>query len=171
MRRHLSISVLLALALAVVAGGCGEKDEPEPAAPQAQATGRSGTGTAAGGSGAGANDASPGGGEKLSPEQQIEANVAAVVGGGDPQAACADLVTARYVKRAYGDAQGCRAAVSGQKPFDVAVSDVQIRGAAADARAKPAGGPNKGETLRVELVEDGKSWKVDAAISNAPAGP
>jgi hypothetical protein len=157
-----SLIAALALALAVTLGGCGEKDEPEPAPPTTVAGSETTTTTTPGGGG---------GGGKVSPEEQIETNVAAVVGGNDPKATCAELATARYVKQAYGDEQGCRAAVSGRTAFDVAVSGVEIRGATASARAEPAGGPNKGETLRVELVEEGKTWRVDSAISNAPAGP
>jgi hypothetical protein len=157
------VVAVLALALAVGLAACGEKEEQEPAPPTAAASGGNTTSTTTPPTG--------GGGGKVSPGAQIEANVATVVGGGDPQAACAELVTARYVRQAYGDEQGCRAAVSSQKAFDVAVTGVEIQGATAAARARPAAGPNKAETLKVELVQDGKTWKVDSAISNAPAGP
>jgi hypothetical protein len=163
MRPRLLIAA--ALVAALVAAGCGEKGESEATAPSTVAgsepTNTTTTAKPTGGDG----------GQKLSPEQQIEVNVADVIGGGDPNATCADLVTARYVNQAYGDEQGCRAAVSGQSKFGVAVSAVEIRGAGATARAKPAGGPNKGETLKIELVQEGKTWKVNSAISNAPAGP
>jgi hypothetical protein len=161
-------AIAAACALAVGIAACGEKDEPEPTT--AERTFGSQTQPATTeepGEGHGGGH----GGGRLTPKQQIEDAVATVVGGADPKAACGELVTPRYVRQAYGDEQGCRAAVGGQKRFDVAVSEVEIEGRFATARAVPKGGPNKGETLKVELVLEGKSYRVDAVSSNAPAGP
>jgi hypothetical protein len=94
-----------------------------------------------------------------------------VIGGGDPNAACAELVTPRYVRQAYGDEQGCRAAVAGQPRFEVEVRGIEIEDPGAGAEAHPQGGPNKGETLEVRLVEQAGSWRVDYVRSDAPAGP
>ena len=41
----------------------------------------------------------------------------------------------------------------------------------AETTAVPDGGPNKGETLTVRLVDEGGVWKVDFVRSDAPAGP
>ncbi|MFI5025192.1 MAG: hypothetical protein ACHQCI_00360 [Solirubrobacterales bacterium] len=165
--RHALTASLAALALFLAA--CGEKSEPEVVAPANGGNGGSAstttTNTTAGGQGGG------GGGQKATPEDEVEDAAIAVLGGGDVGAACTDLVTERYVKSAYGDAQGCKAAVSKQGSFSVSVSDIQINGSKATAKAKPAAGPNKGETIKVELVEEGGTWKVDSAVSNAPAGP
>ena len=166
--RHALTASLAALALFLAA--CGEKSEPEVVAP------------ANGGNGRGRVDDDHehdrrrpgrrgGGGQKATPEDEVEDAAIAVLGGGDVGAACTDLVTERYVKSAYGDAQGCKAAVSKQGSFSVSVSDIQINGSKATAKAKPAAGPNKGETIKVELVEEGGTWRVDSAGSNAPAGP
>jgi hypothetical protein len=158
-----------ACALAVGSAACGEKDEPEPTTAEGTFDSQTHTATTQEpGEGQGGDDH---GGGRLTPKQQIEDAVETVVGGADPKAACGELVTPRYVRQAYGDEQGCRAAVGGQKPFDVAVSEVEIEGNSATARAVPEGGPNKGETLKVELVLEGKSYRVDAVVSNAPAGP
>jgi len=168
-RRLLPISLAVALAAGIVA--CGEKDEADPAPPTV-ATGATGPGGAREPDGAG----EPGGAGKgsdggVTPQEQVERVVEAVVGGGEPDAVCQGLVTDRYVKRAYGDEAGCRAAVATQAAFEVDVGAVEIADARASARAKPRGGPNKGETIRVKLVEAGGTWRVDSALSNAPAGP
>ena len=165
---------LLAIALsAALAGGvaaCGEKDEPEPVPPTASGTtGQTGPGEA---DGAGKDEPGDGKGEsRPTPKQQVTGAVRTVIGGGAPSAVCEKLVTQRYVQQAYGDAQGCRAAVAAQGVVAVEVSAVEITGTSATARAVPRGGPNKGETIKVKLVEEGNSWKVDSALSNAPAGP
>jgi len=165
------ISIALAGALAAGVVACGEKDEPEPAPPTV-ATGATGPSeTPGGGEGSGGGGDGNEGGRQVTPEEQVERAVDAVVGGGDPDEVCQDLVTGPYVTRAYGDEAGCRAAVATQDPFGVDVSAVRIAGAGATARAKPRGGPNKGEMIRVKLVKGGGAWKVDSALSNAPAGP
>jgi hypothetical protein len=164
MRKAVALAASLALAAALAA--CGEKEEPEPVAPDGGGTQVEKTTTATeptGGNGGG-------GGQTLSPEAEVEAAIRGVLGGNDAAYACVEAATARYVKAAYGDEAGCRAAVAKQKQFRVTVSAIDIKGDTATARAKPAGGPNKGETIEVELVDDG-GWKVDSAVSNAPPGP
>ena len=172
MRLPATLAVFGALALTTAA--CGEKDEPQPVPPEPQAGAPATTTTLeeppSGGGGGGGGDGADGGG-RLSPEETIEANVVDVIGGDDARLACSELVTTRYVRRAYGDASGCRAAVSSRRSFDVDVSRVRIRGDTATALARPAGGPNRGEAIAVELVSEGRAWMVDSALSNAPAGP
>ena len=157
--RYLALIAVLAL-LGLGAAGCGEKEEPDVGGPKAGGDGGSG---GAGGGG--------GGGGAASPEEQIDAAVEAVLGGAEPADVCGGLSTSAYVKEAYGDEQGCRAAVARQDSFAVKVGKVDVSGAKATAEAEPSAGPNKGETIDVELVEEGSEWKVDSAISNAPAGP
>jgi hypothetical protein len=165
MRPGLTAAIALVLALGVAA--CGEKEEPEPGPPVGGTTvgGEGGQGADEGG------EPSGGGAGERSPEQEVERAVEVVLGGGDPEAACSDLVTDRYVRTAYGDEQGCRAAVEKQGKFAVAVTAVDIRAAVASAKAKPARGPNKGETITVKLEDERGTWRVDSAVSNAPAGP
>lgn len=156
---------ILVVAAALLLAGCGEKSEPEVVAPSegdATTTARTNDGGGNGGGG--------GGGQQASPEEAVEDTVVAVIGGGDPASACGDLVTERYVRTAYGDTRGCRAAVPKQGSFRVQVSAVRVNGSKATAKAEPAGGPNKGETIAVKLVDE-KGWRVDSALSNAPAGP
>jgi hypothetical protein len=163
---RIALTALAALALAAGTVACGEKEEPEPAPPVTAATGGGGDAGASGG-----GQQSGGGAGGRTSEQEIEAAVETVLGGGDPAAACSDLVTPHYVEVAYGDEQGCRAAVEKQGKFAVAVTEVEIAGDTARARAEPAGGPNKGETIRVVLLNQDGAWRVSGALSNAPAGP
>jgi len=160
---------LAAALLALAISGCGEKSEPEvdtSAAATTDATTATTSTTATSGGGGGG-----GGGQQADPEQQVNVAVVAVLGGRDPAAACSEFATATYVKKSYGNEQGCRAAVNKRGTFSVDVSQVKIQGKQATAKAKPAAGPNKGETISVDLVEAGATWKVDKALSNAPAGP
>lgn len=164
--RRARVSALLA-ALAVGLTACGEKDEStatEPLAQEPQETETDGGGTDI-------TAEEGGGGSGPSAEKQVEETVVAVVGGGNSALACNELVTPAYLRDAYGDEQGCRAAVSQQDRVDVAVEQIEIAGATATARAVPAAGPNRGETLRVELVHEAGAWRVDSLRSNAPAGP
>ena len=162
---HSALAIATAVLIAAGLAACGEKDEPEPVTPtgglgqDAQTTTTTTTGTEGGGGG-------------QSPKAEVQASVITVLGGTDVAAACSDLVTARYVKRAYGDEQGCRAAVAKRQKIAVAVGNaIKIQGNTATAKAVPGSGPNKGETIKVELVQEGGTWKVDSALSNAPAGP
>ena len=157
-------TVLAVLALA----GCGEKSEPEvdtsaSATSTTSAATTSTTATSGGGGG--------GGGQQADPEQLVNVAIVAVLGGRDPAAACSELATEDYVKKSYGDEQGCRAAVNKRGAFSVDVTQVKVDGKQATAKAKPAAGPNKGETITVDLVQEGDTWKVDKALSNAPPGP
>ncbi len=160
-----ALAIASALLVATGLAACGEKDEPESVAPTMDGQQSAQTTTTT-------TEPNGGGGGQKQPslEEEIETTVAAVLGGGDPSS-CSGLATTRYVRTAYGDEQGCRAATQKQDPFDVAVTAVDIRGASATAKAKPAAGPNKGETIKVELVKEGPIFKVDSAVSNAPAGP
>jgi hypothetical protein len=158
---------LAALALALSA--CGEKDEPG-AVPQVGAgqLGDGGGTEGAGGGGSGDGSAQSSG---VAPEEQIERAIEAVIGGNDPQKTCEELATIVYVKHSYGDVQGCRSAVTKQDPFAVDVTGTDVTGKTATAKAKPRGGPNEGETLKVELVREGDAWKVDVVRSTAKVGP
>ena len=154
---------MLAAALALAA--CGEKNEPAavPAASAGQSAGSggdAGTSTDGGASSAGVND-----------KQQIATAAQAVIGGNTPQNTCAKYATIVYVKHAYGDVKGCRSAVAEQKPFAVQVGDVDLNGKTAIAKAKPRGGPNRGETLKVDLIRQEGIWRVDLVRAHVKVGP
>ena len=164
MRKAVALAASLALAAAMAA--CGEKEEPEPVAPAEDVT------TDVGGGGGGQAGGQPGGQNESGKKQPpIKLTVETVLNGSAKSLCSGPAVTERYVKAAYGDVQGCEAAIASQPAFDVAVSDIEVSGDTATAKAVPDGGPNKGETIRVELVNEGGTWKVDSAVSNAPPGP
>jgi hypothetical protein len=162
--RAILIAAMLATALALAA--CGEKDEP--AAVPAASAGQSGGSvddddvgtTQSGGTSAGASD-----------EQEIATAAQAVIGGNDPAKTCEKYATIVYVKHAYGDVKGCRSAVAEQKPFAVNVTAVDLNGKTAIAKAKPKGGPNQGETLKVDMIHQEGVWRVDLVRSNVKVGP
>jgi hypothetical protein len=163
--RPILLTALLGAALALAA--CGEKDEPAPV-PAASAAGQSGDD---GGSGDGGNGAPGRNLSGLSDEEQIETAAQAVIGGDDPDETCEKYAMVVYVKHAYGDVKGCRSAVAQQKPFAVDVSAIDVTGKTATAKAKPKGGPNQGETLKVDLIQEDGAWKVDLVRSNVKVGP
>jgi hypothetical protein len=161
--RPILLAVVLTAALALTA--CGEKDEPGavPAASAGSSAGSDddGNGSAqAGGSSTGASD-----------EQQIAKAAETVIGGNDPRETCEKYATIVYVKHAYGNVKGCRSAVAQQKAFAVDVSAIDVSGNTAKAKAKPHGGPNEGETLKVDLIEQEGTWRVDLVRSNVKVGP
>jgi hypothetical protein len=96
----------------------------------------------------------------------------------DPALACGELVTAEYLRTAYGDEQACVAAVrSGSQARSVRIVSVKRSDGRATVKAIPAGGPSAGETLTITAVIEhsdaleGDVWKVDAVRSNVPVGP
>jgi hypothetical protein len=106
-----------------------------------------------------------------SEKKRVTDAVAAAIGSGDPDVGCETGVTAGYVADAYGDEQGCRAAITEQGGFGLVVKGVRISGDSAEATAVALDGPNANETLRVRLVSEDGEWKVDFLRSDAPAGP
>lgn len=169
----------LAAALAVLApAGCGGDDGQSSTistAATAESTAEasttsSTTATTDGGettSGKGTGDGSKG----PSHETTIERNVVAVVGSNEAALVCGSLATGRFLREAYGSAEGCRAAIAAQPASEVEVSRVEIDGEAASAIAIPARGPLAGEEIEVTLVLEQGRWKVDTLIADVPAGP
>ena len=151
--------------MAMAVSACGEKDES--AATDAEVTQT----TAGGGAGGGGGGEAGGGAGGASDEDQIADSVATVLGGNDPGEVCEEFATVVYVKHSYGDVQGCRAAVEKRPAVDVDVTVGKVDGKTAEATATPKGGPNKGEELKVDLVNENGGWKVDVVRSNAPVGP
>ena len=160
--------------------GCGGDDDETtptttPTEEQAGATGGGGeTGPQAGGGEGGGNEArNPGeaGEEGPTGREAIERNVAAVIGGDDPEVVCDELTTDDFVRSAYGSLEGCQDAVPAQQEVDVRVVAVEIDGPSARATAIPLEGPSKGDRLEANLVLEDDVWKVDSLRSNAPVGP
>jgi hypothetical protein len=116
--------------------------------------------------------ASPPSGGGFSNDQLIRSATTTVLASGDPVAACETYATANYVTNAFGDADGCKAAVaSGGHARGVTMTRIVVDGDRATALAVPIGGPSANEVLDVTLVKDGDTWEVDSATSNVPVGP
>jgi hypothetical protein len=112
-------------------------------------------------------------GEPLDDDAEITQTLQAVLAGSDPRAACGERVTDRFLRRSYGDAAGCEAALKGAAPAkDAGVTQVVVHpDSVAQALARPAGGIYDGQKLRAELVLDDGTWKLDSLRSNVPVGP
>lgn len=108
----------------------------------------------------------------LPPEARVDLAIKGVLASAVPQLACRRYATERYVKKAFGDRQGClRSTVPASAAAYLKVTGVEIDGEKATARALPSGGPSDGEKIDVELVRQGGIWKVDSLRSNVPVGP
>jgi hypothetical protein len=163
-------AVLACLALCGGAAACGS-DDGSPQTTAAAVTGANETD----------NQKAPG---TDSPENEPSTNPAddeaaitdtleQVLAGSDPERACTELVTERFLRRSYGDEAGCRAAQKSTPPAKTAgVSQVVIEpDSVAQALSRPQGGIYDGQRLRAELVLDDGTWKLDSLRSNVPVGP
>ncbi len=148
------------------------------------ATGSGAASSAGGGGGSGAASSAGGGGAPPRSDavrsaelpRSVDSVIAAVLTGSEaPEAICDQLVTAAYVRTAYGDRQGC---VAAQRPGTLAksvqVSRIEESGETATAVAVPSGGPYSGVDVDVKLAADPDvdgAWRVDSLQANVPAGP
>jgi hypothetical protein len=106
------------------------------------------------------------------PEPAIRAAIEDAIASGDPDRACRRAVTDAYLRDAFGDAAGCRAAQSpGFAARAVEVGEISIDGESARTTVRARGGPYEGERLRVRLLREGGDWKVDRLRSDVPVGP
>jgi hypothetical protein len=163
--RLAAIATVIAVAPGLAA--CGD-DEGSSQVPMPAATGTSESGTESASAAANEPAADP-----RDDEAEIVETLEVVLAGGDPAKACGEWVTERFVRRSYGDAAGCEAALKAAKPADKAgVTEVVINPeSVAQARAHPKGGIYDDEELRAELVLDDDAWKLDSLRSNVPVGP
>lgn len=111
--------------------------------------------------------------DPVSDEVGVTRTLREVLVGGAPSKACGQLVTQRYVKRAFGGRRGC---VNGQtaatRAARIRVGAVVISPeAVASASVRASGGIFAGERLRAELVLQDGTWKLDSLRSNVPVGP
>lgn len=106
-------------------------------------------------------------------QTKIKTTITGVLSGSDPGEICGTLVTKRFVKKAYGDASGCKKAQSPKAAADkLVIGEIAISPeAVASTSVKAKGGIYGGERLMVDLVLQDGEWKLDSLRSNVPVGP
>ena len=164
MKQRITAIVLVAALLALLAAGCGEKDEPPTTGPVV-------TETTTGSTTSPTTTSDTTNGQQATDEELIQATVASFLARADAPGACTKLVTPQFVKRSYGDVNGCEAA---RKPSAMAKA-VAIEPIDVDmgtmVTAKPKGGVFDGESLKVTLINLDGQWTIDKISSNAKVGP
>ncbi len=170
-------AVAAALVLAPGLSACGDDDEPTqttaPAETGVEETATSTTEASSTGENGGQPDDGGSSSEPVDNETEIMKTLEAVLAGSDPAAACNELMTERFLRRSYGDAAGCEAALRSAQPAkDAGVEDIVVHPeSVAQASARPTGGIYDRQKLRAELVLDDETWKLDSLRSNVPVGP
>jgi len=163
-KQRITAIVLVAALLALLAAGCGEKDEPPTTGPVV-------TETTTGSTTSPTTTSDTTNGQQATDEELIQATVASFLARADAPGACTKLVTPQFVKRSYGDVNGCEAA---RKPSAMAKA-VAIEPIDVDmgtmVTAKPKGGVFDGESLEVTLINLDGQWTIDKISSNAKVGP
>jgi hypothetical protein len=156
----LTAAALSALALFVIAG-CGEKSEPPTTGPVVTETTTGTTATTTGGTTT----------QPESDQKAIAATVTTYLTKPNDPSVCDELITPAFLKRSYGNKQGC---VAARKPSALAKS-VTIKplegGTGTMVSAKPKGGVFAGQTLKVTLINLDGQWTIDRISSNAKVGP
>ena len=163
MKQRIAAIAHVTALLALLAAGCGEKDEPPTTGPVVAGTTGSTTSPTT------TNETTNG--QQATDEELIQATVANFLARADAPGACTKLVTPQFVKRSYGDVNGCEAA---RKPSAmakaVAIEPIDVD-MGAMVTAKPKGGVFDGESLKVTLINLDGQWTIDKISSNAKVGP
>jgi hypothetical protein len=103
-------------------------------------------------------------------EDQITAALDRAATSGDP-AACTEVQTQKFIEQTGGGETGQAAIKSCQKDAadtpaeEVEVTDVEVDGDAATAKAAVTGSFFDGQTLNLALVKEGDQWKLDELTS------
>lgn len=178
-KRGAIVTTLGAALAALLVVGCGEKEEPPTTGPvvaqttTGPTTTPGGNGGAQGGGGNQGGGGQGGGGGQATPAEQSVATVKLFLTKPNDPSVCDELITTGFLKRSYGDRQGCiaarkpnaladRIAIVGRKPGP---------GGSIIVTVKPTGGVFAGQTLQVTVVEVGNAWRIDRISGNAKVGP
>lgn len=178
-KRGAIVTTLGAALAALLVVGCGEKEEPPTTGPvvaqttTGPTTTPGGNGGAQGGGGNQGGGGQGGGGGQATPAEQSVATVKLFLTKPNDPSVCDELITTGFLKRSYGNRQGCiaarkpnaladRIAIVGRKPGP---------GGSIIVTVKPTGGVFAGQTLQVTVVEVGNAWRIDRISGNAKVGP
>lgn len=162
-----TLVALVTVLLALGASGCGEKEEPPTTGPVvAQTTGQTTTPGGNGGNGGG-------GGQQATASGQAIATVKLFLAQPNDPSVCDELITPAFLKKSYGNRQGC---VAARKPAALAdritiLGHEPGPGGSVVVTVKPNGGVFDGQTLKATVVKSGNAWKIDEIIGDAKVGP
>jgi hypothetical protein len=153
-------------------GGGGDGSTSVRSGASAQAPGTSSASTTTGSSTASTGDKRTPGQAGRQP-RSVRQTVDAALMSPEPATACSDeVVTAHYLRVAYGGREGCEQAVSPQSvSSSLGPYEQQINADRATVKLHPSDGTYAGEVITVSLVKESGDWKVDSLKSNAPVGP
>lgn len=170
-RRAVGARATAVAVLGLAFAGCGADNDSEDPAVPAVTQGTSGPADAKAPVAAAPEDEPAS--DPRADKDRIEQTLTLVLAGNDPSLVCDDLVTKRYLRRSFGDADGCAAAQAQIKTAKRVRIDkvVVLPDSVAQAVVRPSDGIYDGDTLRAELVLDAGTWKVDSLRSNVPVGP
>lgn len=170
------MALLLVAIPLLLLGGCGEgegESTSDPAAGDSTTSTTSSATTTETTPGADGREGTEPAAEPRDDEALIEAAIGSLLSDPDSRSVCKTVVTDDFVVASYGDLQGC---LSG-RPQDslargaVKISAIEVAGERATAVAKPEGGAYDGVAIDVELVLEGRTWKVDGLTADIPVGP
>ena len=101
-------------------------------------------------------------------EDQITAAIERAATSGDP-AACTEVQTAKFTQQTSGEpsqsaaaaVKSCQRDASDTAADKVEVTDIEVDGDSATAKAEATGSVFDGQTLDIALVKEGDQWKLD----------
>ena len=169
-------AMVLAVASAVLAAGCGggASSSSTPSSTSAGTTSSAEVTTSTSETTSTDNKGIPGLGKvrrKLSKPASPATVVRYALSAGPSALAC-HLYTDSLLKAAYGDLNGCIAAIkSGGSAKSVKIVSSDTSGSTATVVAMPSGGPSSGEKLTYTLVMADGAWRLDQVKSNVKVGP
>lgn len=99
-------------------------------------------------------------------EEEISNAVSEFILSEDPRQFCGELITERFRDEVFDDLETCEKAQTrdeddGEPPEEVTVSQIEIDGDKATAKATEVGGETDGASGEVELVKVDGAWRVD----------
>jgi hypothetical protein len=164
-KRPIAATLATLAALAILAG-CGEKDEPATTGPVVTAeTSTASTGTTTSQTTTAQDDPRP--------ATSAAAAAQAFLSSPDAELVCDEVLTPEFLRKAYGDRQGCIAA---RKPATLARPGGKLEvGPASNVGTRvdavPNGGVYDGDELQITVIREGGAYRVAEVESNAPVGP
>ena len=169
MRPKLIIALLAALVALALLAGCGDEDASGPTQTDDPAAGTAPEPATTGESAADSEAISP-----AEDRANLEAAIEALLVDRENEFVCAEVLSPKLLRIAYGDLDGC---LKGRDPRTLADSlpstrKLRLDGDEASAEAIANGGLYDGATLQIDAVREGDDgWRIDQFIADLPVGP